>query len=1571
MKIENKMMVRSLAILWLLCALPFVAKAADTKVFNAYLKQVGNPCAPGVAGFNKAQYELWVNTGADISLRQGAFSVVMPAGFTCTPSDVVINNGEGGKVLVDGSNYSIIVKVEGSNLTITLNAGQTAPAVANSTEDSLVATISLTVDDDCAGTTQEVKMSVLSAVGLSGVSSITSYISPDCPVADKPQVVETKVLSAFDISVVAGAKFETKEDVEFTVDVATDSRFERSAFVNGKEVKDYTDVQIIEAFAHYPNGTRDQAYYKQDGATKISHQPRPNFNGEVTIKATVSGNGVTRDIEFPLTITPVNDAPVITRVEVSGSSVGQYQPYDLYEGSEAFVTFHANDIDSEELDLKVGDIVANSYLKIKGQTYALEVGSYISELAGSDENFMVTLITKALPYDICIHGTESDSTYTTTADDIYSFVITDDKGAASEVWQARIPVNVSDTDRDWTGYAAAMSGTLTLSANDIKADGSTTVTFAPAVKDLDDEDWKNFTKFTLYAGDNSYGVLTGADLDAGYTWTVGGLEKGTYTLKVNVDGYADSQDKAGVATADLVVSNSDPTMECPASVFIQKGGDKDYVEFDVTVTDIDDVDTIEDAYWSIVGDEKAERITVAFVTAEGTREDNVVTRRVKVTIGDMSDAEFDDGQFTINYGTDTAGKVSKAVKVMFMTNPPPVFDEVTPSVTSLNEVDEAGNASTFTVTVKLSDTMVGNMTTGATALRAVKSGETNSWIKEDVTVTPTGTTDDKGNWSGTATIEITTDAYETVKGAGRAANEDKILTLEVVDVYGGGSITRTQAITFNINDVDRAPTGTVNIVKINATPVDVLDTNTTSVEAAITGLEEGDKDADEDAVKPYYSWENNGEVIVDWNETASTAIDVKKGQKLTSKVILRSAPAYAATALKDSTDGFASKSMIVGNVAPVLTADSVDDGTELEDGNADGYSWTVAELPGNAGGKTSYTLTTEVVDQDIVDGVDTVKYQVEWTSAGTESAGTVEIDDNGKVTYTPAEHYNNKDKPALEFTITVTENDIKDADGNTIVGVSDAIKVTLNVTEYNDTPVVKIADQYILPDQRGQDQTITVSGSMINWGDKFEDYQGISAVTVEASTDPDYSTFFKTAPAVDYTAGQQTFTITYTVAEGIELGKSMEVKLSFTDNGTTAGADAKATSEATFTIYVGATPWYPVIDFECANTAEHTEGHAVKIADADGNQVVEVIVKDDTVVLPGDYLTSGFKGFKSEAKYSYAVYPWTQASGASEEDCVAADEQVVPTYDLPAAANNNGNNAITADEDGWFQLTDISVPMSQSYTLTITDSENNQVGNAIKKDFTAREDKQILPEIANLWLQLTEPGEYNINVVGQNPMGEGATVVAVCTVTVNGESTADLAWSDDSFQPVDNAVLHNSTVKFSWPVASGATKYTLKIYDELGVLFKTVTTTNNDATVELVMLDDKPVVYSWKIEATNGSQTIEKQQTLTLVEKTDEIVIAKMNVVDGALAIVCSGALNAEDVYEVDCQYFSIADNKWYNKKLAKTTAENQQLVVTAAELGIDNVEKDDFVVVRVYKNGVMIQDWTAYQIFSAEIPKS
>ena len=65
------------------------------------------------------------------------------------------------------------------------------------------------------------------------------------------------------------------------------------------------------------------------------------------------------------------------------------------------------------------------------------------------------------------------------------------------------------------------------------------------------------------------------------------------------------------------------------------------------------------------------------------------------------------------------------------------------------------------------------------------------------------------------------------------------------------------------------------------------------------------------------------------------------------------------------------------------------------------------------------------------------------------------------------------------------------------------------------------------------------------------------------------------------------------------LGATAKLKVTIKDNGTTAGADDPLEAEAEFTIFLGASPWYPILSFECADPENHTEGHTVVIDGSD------------------------------------------------------------------------------------------------------------------------------------------------------------------------------------------------------------------------------------------------------------------------------------------------------------------------------------------------------------------------------------
>jgi hypothetical protein len=236
----------------------------------------------------------------------------------------------------------------------------------------------------------------------------------------------------------------------------------------------------------------------------------------------------------------------------------------------------------------------------------------------------------------------------------------------------------------------------------------------------------------------------------------------------------------------------------------------------------------------------------------------------------------------------------------------------------------------------------------------------------------------------------------------------------------------------------------------------------------------------------------------------------------------------------------------------------------------------------------------------------------------------------------------------------------------------------------------------------------------------------------------------------------------------------------------------------------------------------------------------------------------------------------------------------------------------------------------------------------------------VIPTISGLKIQLTDAGAYTISVTGTNPAGE-TTAEDLLAVTVDEDSDLELAWNEGSFVPENGAVLTNASVKFSWPVASGAKSYTLNVFNADGTQAASQKVSGTSQNVTLKMKAGEATPYTWSVTAVNGSLSLASDEfSFTLCESTDSVIITKVAAVGDGLEVGYAGTLDEGISVNFDYQYFDVSAMKWFNGSASGDPAEDGVLAVALS--GVET-EAGDYVVLQLKVNGKKQGDWVVYQI--------
>lgn len=1449
----------------LLCT---AALAGDLKVSYENTQ----PCVPGVTGYSQAVIDLYVTTGADIGMVTFTATVTPVEGVTFDPTKVVWDTDT-----IDTTNAPTATTLSSGKLQLKINApAPLTAAVQPSAEPQRICTVYFDVESTLAGSTPSLAFDITAATGVQGTKSVTknNWLS-----SDSISAVEFNVYQSFNFSLVKGATFETDEDTALTISAADSTKFEATAW-DGSALSATTAVEF--ASAELDNSEAGTIAVVNG---ELVFTPAENWNGDVNVSAVAKSTEITGTdtaVEFAITVNPVDD-PLVVEWE-SQELVG-------VEGDAVSGTFTltATDVDGDKFLTGATVTLGDDFLTVEGTLE--QQGSQ-----GGVTTYLFTATGPVVPYTAVAHPSTSwDCPLTVVATD------------GTTEYELTGTVKIQDTDQQIASVDFTVNGASELS---VKADATLEAVGEATDPDAEDE----ATVEVNWSTDGQTWSTTQPTLVKGTTVYAKGVATSSYALKsYSVD--------SNVVT--ITVENTAPEVPVTnGSVFVLRHEDASTPEPGVTTFTATDVDGLDDLRLSVTTAETraaepaaSDEITIdgqygsavvkladGTITFTYTMYDTTVTANVdtqeelKFSVTDVEEQDFTD----------------IAVNCVFQANPPPVLTAEATTVT-IAEVDEAGNATSFEVTVTATDTNVYPAGVSAWAI-AVPDG----WTAEAGEQT-TGSVEE-GTWTGSATWTVTTAGYDTITGAPRAASEDFTVTVSATDAATGADATLD--FTATVTDVDRLPSAPTTVALEPAEPV---------FGDALKATASGATDEDGDEITGYaykWSYSADGENFTDLDETSDTldnADAVKKGNTVKVAAFAVNAPYDGATAT--STE-FTEATVVVGNTAPYFS--TLGDQTTEDATAALAYTWTVAE------NSESNAMSAVATDVDVDD---TLTYSVGEVA---ETVGTLAIDAaTGEITFTPAADYNTVETgDTVTFTVAVTD------------GTADATNtatVTLVITEANSAPSLSIADQYVLPGDLGTEMTVTATAEM----GENEDAQSISEANIEVTENAD--DIFATAPAVSFSG--KDVTVTYTVKEDAALGATAKVKVTIKDDGTTAGAADPQEATAEFTVFLGASPWYPLLSFECADPENHTEGHTVVLDGSDGSSYSITLKGDATEVLPADYVAIGHPGYEPNTELTMTVYVWTQKGGTSTEVCATA-EATVADYEAPAEASADGEAEV--GENGWVTLLDISVPMAQKYTIEVKDENGKTTQTIGPVEFDANDEGMVIPTISGLKIQLTDAGAYTISVTGTNPAGE-TTAEDLLAVTVDEDSDLELAWNEGSFVPENGAVLTNASVKFSWPVASGAKSYTLNVFNADGTQAASQKVSGTSQNVTLKMKAGEATPYTWSVTAVNGSLSLASDEfSFTLCESTDSVIITKVAAVGDGLEVGYAGTLDEGISVNFDYQYFDVSAMKWFNGSASGDPAEDGVLAVALS--GVET-EAGDYVVLQLKVNGKKQGDWVVYQI--------
>jgi CshA-type fibril repeat protein len=1187
----------------------------------------------------------------------------LPAGLTIDPATGRIT----GTIAADASQqngglYTVTVTArDPSNAsvssTFTWTVGNPPPVAANDTastaEDTLVTIPVLTNDTDPDGDTVTVTgataangsvtinpdgtLAYIPNANFNGTDTITYTIS-DGQGGTSTATVTVTVTPVNDPPVAANDNASTAEDTPVTINIL------------GNDVDpDGDPLTVVTATA--PNGT---VTINPDGT--IVYTPNANFNGADTITYTIKdSSGATSTATVSVVVAPVNDPPVAV-----------------------------NDIASTTEDTPVTVSVLGNDTDIEGDPLTVTAASAVSGTVTINPDGTLAYVPNAN-----FNGT-----------DTITYTISDGKGGTST---ATVTVTVAPANDP----PVASNDTAT-------TDEDTLVTIPVLTNDTDiDGD-----PLTVTAASSPNGTVT-INADGTISYTPNANFNGTDTIT-----YTISDGKGGTSTATVTVTVN-PVNDAPVAV-------------------PDSITTAEDTPVTIPvlgndSDPEGDPLTVTAATSPN----GTVTINPDGTIRYTPNANFS-GTDTITYTiSDGKGGTSTATVTVTVNpvNDPPVAvndnastNEDTPVTIPVlaNDTDVEGNPLTVTNANAVSGTVTINPDG---TIRYTPNANFNG------TDTITYTISDGNGGFSTATVTVTVnpvnDAPVAIDDAA-TTREDTPVTIPVlandfdvdgdpltvtaasapngtVTINADGTITYTPNRDFNGNDLitytitdgkggfSTVTIGvTVTVVASNDPPVAVNDTAATNEDTPVTiPVLANDSDPEGNPLTVTAATAANGVVVVNANGTVS----------YTPNANFNGTDTITYT-VSDGQGGFSTATVTVTvipvNDRPVAANDTA---STNED--------------------TPVTIPVLANDSDIDGDPLTV-------TTATAPNGTVTINADGTISYTPNANFNGTD------TITYT---ISDGNGGTATAT-----VTVTVDPVNDPPVA-VNDTA----STNEDTPVTIPVLAND-----TDVEGNSLTVISASSSNGTVTINPDG-TISYTPNANfngTDTITYTISDG---------------NG--------GTSTATVTVTVNPVNDPPAAVNDIASTNEDTPVTIPVLAndtDIDGNPLIVTTATspNGTVTINAD----GTISYTPNANFNGTdTITYTISDGKGGTSTATVTVTVNPVNDPPVAANDTAST----NED-----TPVTIPVLANDTdvdgnpLTVTTASSPNGTVTINPDGT-------ISYTPNANFNGTDTITYTIRD------GNGGTSTATVTVTVNPVNDPPVAANDTAStnedSPVTIPVLANDT----------------------------------------------------------------------------------------------------------------------------------------------------------------------------------
>ncbi|WP_045481075.1 tandem-95 repeat protein [Vibrio owensii] len=935
-------------------------------------------------------------------------------------------------------------------------------------------------------------------------------------------------------------------------------------------------------------------------------------------------------------------------------------------------------------------------------------------------------------------------------------------------------------------------------------------------------------------------------------------EQGTVEI---VDGklvFTPAEDFNGEATITYVVTDGELTDEATVSVTVNPVNDAPVANNDSTTTDEDTPVTID----VLPNDTDVDGDTLTIVNASVPAEQGMV----EIVDGKLvfTPAENFNGDATISY-TVSDGALEDEAEVSVTVNPlndAPTTENAIPSQVLQEDFAE------YTINLNDAFSDVDNLDSELTFSVSGNSNIQVSIVDGIATITPTA------DWNGSEeltfiatdpsglevsqTVDFTVNAVADIVSDSASIVEDTPTILGVLDndsfegqspvvlVESGDGPTNGNVVVNSDGTITYTPNQDYNGAdEFTYTVTSGGVTETTTVTLNVTPV--NDKPVVENTIADQVLPEDFAEYTIDLNDAFSDVDNADS--ELTFSVSGNSNIQVSIV------DGIATITPTADwNGSEELTFTATDlSGLEVSQ-TVDFTVNAVADIVADSADIVEDTPTIlDVLDNDSFEGQSPV---VSVESGDGPTNGSVVVNDDGTITYTPNQDYNGAD----EFTYTVTSG-----------GVTETTTVTLNVTPVNDKPVVEntIADQ-VLPEDFAQ--------YTINLNDAFSDVDDAdSELTFSVSGNSNIQVSIvdgiaTITPTADWN-GSEELTFTATDQSGLAVSQAVD----FTVN---AVADIVADSadivEDTPTIL-------DVLD----NDSFEGQSPVVSVEAGNGPANGSVVVNNDgTITYTPD------QDYNGADEFTYTV----TSGGVTETTTVTLN--VIPVNDKPVVENTIADQVLSEDftpytidlndafsdvDDADSELTfsvsgnsNIQVSIvdgiatitptadwngSEELTFTATDLSGLEVSQ--KVDFTVNAVADIVADSADI----VEDTPTVLNVLGNDSFEGQSPVVSV--EAGNGPTNGSVVVNDDGTITYTPNQDYNGADEFTYTVTSG------------GV---TETTT---VTLNVTPVNDKPVV-----ENTIADQVLPEDFAEYTINLND--AFSDVDNSDGELTFTVSGNSNIQ-----------------------------------------------------------------------------